>query len=82
MAPPNKGTTTILVKAGQLGSDWKGFLGSNYFEVWNVSFTTSIIDDPIPIPATAWLFGSGLIGVARRERYYKSPFTQIKVRLI
>jgi len=61
------GSTAILVKGGTLGSQWGGFFGAQYFEVWNVSF----IPATVPIPAAAWLFGSGLIGligVARRKR--------------
>ncbi len=55
----------VLVSASRFGSDWGGFYGANYFEAWNVDFT------PVPLPATVWLFGSGLaaiLGVARRKR--------------
>lgn len=61
------GTTAILVKGASFGSDWGGFFGANYFEVWNVSF----VPTTVPIPAAAWLFGSGLLGlmgVARRKK--------------
>jgi hypothetical protein len=70
------GTTAILVKGGSVGSDWGGFYGANYFEVWNVGFTfTGELDNgggnEIPVPAAVWLFGSGLVGlvgVARRRK--------------
>ncbi len=65
------GTTAILVKAGTYGSDWQGFTGVSYFEAWNVSFVKTGDLPTIPIPAAAWLFGSGLlglVGVAARRK--------------
>ena len=68
------GTTAILVKGGTVGSDWTGFFGAQYFEVWNVSFTNFVPDNgggEVPVPAAVWLFGSGLmglVGVARRRK--------------
>ena len=32
--------------------------------------------DAVPVPAAAWLFGSGLIGVARRKNYNDSIINQ------
>jgi hypothetical protein len=65
------GTTAILVKAGLTGSDFGGFYGVQYFEVWNVSFIkTGELTSTVPVPAAVWLFGSGLlglIGAARRK---------------
>lgn len=61
------GTTAILVKGASFGSDWGGFFGAQYFEVWNVSF----VPTTVPVPAAVWLFGSGLlglVGVARRKK--------------
>ncbi len=65
------GTTAILVKGGSIGGDWGGFLGAQYFEVWNVSFVKTGDIPTIPVPAAVWLFGSGLlglVGVARRKK--------------
>jgi hypothetical protein len=73
------GTTAILVKGGQVGSDWGGFFGANYLEVWNVGFTKTgdlpttppTTPPAVPVPAAVWLFGSGLmglVGVARRRK--------------
>ena len=55
----------ILVSASDVGSAWGGFDGNPYMETWNVHLA------PVPIPAAAWLFGSGLIGlvgIARRKK--------------
>jgi hypothetical protein len=55
----------ILVSASYVGSAWGGFDGNPYMETWNVNLA------PVPIPAAAWLFGSGLIGlvgIARRKK--------------
>lgn len=57
--------SAILVSGGQTGSDWGAFYGAGYFETWNVSIVSAV-----PVPAAAWLFGSGLLGllaVARRK---------------
>jgi len=65
------GTTAILVKAGHTGSDFGGFYGVPYYEVWNVGFTkTGDLPASVPIPAAVWLFGSGLLGltgIARKK---------------
>ncbi len=57
------GTTAILVKSGVYGSDLGGFYGAQYFEIWNVGFVKTGDLAPVPIPAAAWLFGSGLLGL-------------------
>lgn len=65
------GTTAILVKGGTIGGDWGGFLGAQYFEVWNVGFSKTGDLTTVPVPAAVWLFGSGLmglVGVARRRK--------------
>ncbi len=63
-AGANKWTGT-LVSAGNIGSHWgTGFNNTQYSELWDVNIA------PVPIPAAAWLFGSGLlglVGVARRR---------------
>ena len=69
------GTSAVLVKAGTVGSDWGGFFGAQYYEVWNVGFTfTGDLPPPsaIPVPAAVWLFGSGLVGLAGVARRRKS----------
>ena len=61
--------TGQLVSAGNIGSNWGGFNNTQYSEVFNV--TLSAATAPVPVPAAAWLFGSGLVGlvgVARRKK--------------
>ncbi len=48
----------ILVLGSKLGSNWDGFVGAPYFEVWNVNIVSAV-----PVPAAFWLFSSGLIGI-------------------
>lgn len=58
----------VLVSATAVGDNWGTFAGGTYYEVWSVDIAEVA---PIPIPAAAWLFGSGLIGlvgVARRRK--------------
>ena len=55
----------ILVSASDVGTAWGSFSTTPYVEAWNVNLA------PVPIPAAAWLFGSGLIGlvgIARRKK--------------
>ena len=56
----------ILVSASNVGTAWgSSFATVPYVETWNVHLA------PVPIPAAAWLFGSGLIGlvgIARRKK--------------
>lgn len=59
----------ILVSGGQFGSPvWGSFQNGAYLEVWNVQFLSA----PVPIPATAWLFGSGLLGLLGLAKRAKS----------
>jgi hypothetical protein len=58
----------ILVSASHMGSDWGGFFGAGLLETWNINLLSQVA---VPIPAAAWLFGSGLLGlaaVARRKK--------------
>lgn len=63
------GWTGVLAATGNINGDfWAGFNNVQYSEIFNVSITA---DTVIPIPAAAWLFGSGLlglVGVARRRK--------------
>lgn len=55
----------ILVSGSEMGAAWDSLAGTPYFETWNISLET------VPVPAAAWLFGSGLLGlgaVARRKK--------------
>lgn len=60
--------SVTLVSSGQMGTEWgPGLEGIGYIEVWKAN----IVSAPVPVPAAAWLLGSGLlglIGVARRRR--------------
>lgn len=66
--------SAIFVSGTGVGSDWgPGFVGVPYFETYNVriEFIAGPVGGEVPIPAAAWLFGSGLIGlatVARRKK--------------
>ena len=55
-----------IVSAGNIGTAWgSSFQNTQYSEVFNVTVSA------VPVPAAAWLFGSGLlglVGVARRRR--------------
>ncbi len=62
------GWTGTLVSAGNInGNNFTGLSEVQYSELWDISVTAA---PAVPIPAAAWLFGSGLlglIGVARRK---------------
>jgi hypothetical protein len=52
------GANGVLVSGGRFGSTWGCCYGAGYFETWNISV------EAVPVPAAAWLFGSGLLGLA------------------
>lgn len=62
------GWTGTLIASSNIGDAWgSSFSGIQYTEEMNITLTAS----PIPVPAAAWLFGSGLlglVGVARRRK--------------
>lgn len=61
--------TLALAGAGIVGTTWTGFGGAAYIEVYSMELTRQT--SAIPVPAAAYLFGSGLLGlagVARRRR--------------
>ena len=71
----SRGTTTVVVAAGDVfgwylrespasrDRDW-----SHLFEVSNLTFTAATAPSAVPVPAAAWLFGSGLVGLAGLRR--------------
>ena len=61
----------IILSGGRIGSEWGGFWGAGYFEVYNVRLEFIAAPAAVPIPAAMWLFGSGILGLgaaARRQR--------------
>lgn len=66
--------SVTLVSAGRIGSDFGGFFGAEYYEIWASQSTIKYLGPlpEVPIPAAVWLFGSGLaglLGVARRKKW-------------
>lgn len=62
------GFTGQLVAAGNMGAEWQDFEGTQYSERYDLSIVNTSV---VPVPASVWLFGSGLIGligVARRKK--------------
>lgn len=64
------GWVGTLVSAGNMnGSDFPGFNEVLYSEVWDITITASAV----PVPAAAWLFSSGLLGlISVSQRRQKS----------
>lgn len=65
----NGAITMNLLNAGWTG-DWDSLNGGLNFWQHSFSSTTSDVDTFVPVPAAAWLFGSGLlalVGIARKK---------------
>jgi len=63
----NGGWNGLLVSASNFGENWTLYSGTPYTEVWDVNIQAVAT---VPVPAAAWLFGSGLlglVGLARRK---------------
>ena len=66
------GFTGQLVTAGNIGTSWGGFVGTQYSE----RFELSIVNTTVPVPAAAWLFSSGLLalfGATHRNKQKMVP---------
>ncbi|MFA7387223.1 MAG: hypothetical protein WCZ87_06135 [Thiohalobacteraceae bacterium] len=61
--------TARIVSADLVGPAWGFFVGTPYTEVFSIQIV--VVDDfAVPVPAAAWLFASGLLGmfgVARKQ---------------
>lgn len=56
--------SAVLVSGGNIGSALGCCYGAEYFEIYNVRIEAA----PVPLPAAAWLFGSGFAGLAALGR--------------
>jgi hypothetical protein len=67
VAIPPPSVTTLVIDAGLFG-DWQD---GNQVTITDVTYVGASVDvSAVPVPATVWLFGSGLlglVGVARRR---------------
>ena len=67
----NSAVTTTTTGAGAFSATWSATVVGGAFDGQVGSWTLTGVATPVPVPAAAWLFGSGLIGlvgVARRRR--------------
>jgi hypothetical protein len=59
----------FIAEAGQIYSIYLGgYLGSNYGVANSDYYQLNIATSPVPVPAAAWLFGSGLISLMSHGR--------------
>jgi len=71
--------SAIVVSGGEFGTHWGGAAGAAFFEVKNIRLEYA---SPIPIPAAAWLFISGLLGFAgivQRKRRSKKAISPLEI---
>ena len=68
---PDAGSLTQTIGGGNFSADWSALIVGGPFDgntgYWHMEGTYSVV----PVPAAAWLFGSGLVGlvgVARRRK--------------
>jgi len=64
------GYDCVLVSYGTIGTAWGTLADNPYYEVWDVHLEL-LPTAAVPVPATVWLFGSGLlglVGISRRKK--------------
>jgi len=59
----------VIVSAGIHSSEWGPLAGLPYSEIYHISVQGAI--SSVPLPAAAWLFSSGLIGLIGLSRRKK-----------
>lgn len=55
-----------LVAAGNIGTNWGFFAGTQYSERYELDIVNTT--SAVPVPAAVWLFGSGLLGLMGAAR--------------
>jgi hypothetical protein len=61
--------SAFLISGAEIGTHWGGFAGADYFEVKIIRIEfIAPLEAAVPILVAAWLFGSGILGLATMAR--------------